>query len=125
MKYRDPGDAPYGKLAYRLRGVSLMRSGREIELDPNWIRSDRSIDRWLSVSLDFDPDLDDVFGVSNDKQQVRGLSDLASVPLKDLKEHLAELTEEHNLEEDWRNIRCLEVAIQIKDRLNAMQKNRE
>lgn len=122
MKYRDPGKALYGKLAYRLRGVSLMRCGREIELDPNWIRSDRTIDRWLSVSLDFDPDLDDVFGVSNDKQQVRGLSDLASVPLTELKERLDELTEEHNLEEDWRNIRCLEVAIQIKERLNEMQK---
>ena len=121
-KYRDPGDALFGKLAFRLRGVSLMRSGREIELDPNWIRSDRTIDRWLSVSLDFDPDLDDVFGVSNDKQQVRGLSDLASLQLKELKERLADLEQEDESEEDWRNIKCLEVAILIKDRLNAMQK---
>ncbi len=51
-----------------------MRSGREIELDPAWLRGDRTVDRWVSVSIDFDPDLDDVFGVSNDKQQVRGLS---------------------------------------------------
>ncbi|MCY4200592.1 MAG: ATP-binding protein [Rhodobacteraceae bacterium] len=120
--YKDPGLAPFGKLANNLRGVSLMRSGREIELDPAWLRGDRTVDRWVSVSIDFDPDLDDVFGVSNDKQQVRGLSDLASIPLKEIKERLTELQEENNPEEDWRNIQCLEVAKQIKERLADMQR---
>lgn len=119
---RDPGQTPFGKLANRLRGVSLMRSGREIELDPAWLRGDRTVDRWVSVSIDFDPDLDDVFGVSNDKQQVRGLSDLASAPIKEINERLKELREEGDLEEDWRNIRCLEVAKQIKERLTDMQR---
>lgn len=120
--YGDPGKAPFGKLADKLRGVSLMRSGREIELDPAWLRGDRTVDRWVSVSIDFDPDLDDVFGVSNDKQQVRGLSDLASTPLNEIKERLNELQEEGDLEEDWTIIRCLEVAKQIKERLQSMQR---
>lgn len=120
--YKDPGQAPFGKLANRLRGVSLMRSGREIELDPAWLRGDRTVDRWVSVSIDFDPDLDDVFGVSNDKQQVRGLSDLASTPLKEINERLEELREEGEWEEDWRIIRCLEVAKEIKELLGDMQR---
>ena len=120
--YKDPGQAPFGKLANRLRGVSLMRSGREIELDPAWLRGDRTVDRWVSVSIDFDPDLDDVFGVSNDKQQVRGLSDLASTPLKEINERLEELQEEGEWEEDWRSIRCLEVAKEIKELLGDMQR---
>ena len=121
-EYKNPGEAPFGKLANRLRGVSLMRSGREIELDPAWLRGDRTVDRWVSVSIDFDPDLDEVFGVSNDKQQVRGLSYLASTPLKEVKERLRELQEEGDLEEDWREMRCLEVAKQIKERLGDMQR---
>ena len=121
-EYKDPGQAPFGKLANRLRGVSLMRSGREIELDPAWLRSDRTVDRWVSVSIDFDPDLDDVFGVSNDKQQVRGLSDLASLTDREIGERLKELKEEDDLAEDWRNIRCLEVAKQIRELLTAMQR---
>jgi len=120
--YKDPGQAPFGKLANRLRGVSLMRSGREIHLDPAWLRADSTVDRWVSVSIDFDPDLDDVFGVSNDKQQVRGLSDLASTSLKGINERLKELEEDSDLEEDWRNISCLKVAKEIKELLRDMQR---
>ncbi len=121
-KYRDPGQAPFGKLANRLRGVSLMRSEREIALDPAWLRGDRTVDRWVSVSIDFDPDLDDVFGVSNDKQQVRGLADLAPIPIKEIKERLDVLRKEGEPAEDWKDIRCLEVAEEIKDLLGHMQK---
>ena len=121
-KYRDPGQADFGKLANQLRGVSLMRSEREIALDPAWLRGDRTVDRWVSVSIDFDPDLDDVFGVSNDKQQVRGLAELASIPIKEIKERLDVLRSEGDPAEDWKDIRCLEVAHAIKDRLRRMQK---
>ena len=78
---RNPGGTSYGTLAERLRGVSIMRGGREITLDTNWLRADLTIDRWVSLSLDFDPSLDAIFGVSNDKQQAKLLSSLAQVKI--------------------------------------------
>ena len=80
---RNPGNAPYGKLAEKLRGVSIMRSGRELALDVNWLRADQTIDRWVALSLDFDPSLDAFFGVSNDKQYASHLSALAQVKTED------------------------------------------
>ncbi len=81
---RNPGKTPYGKLAERLRGVSILRGGREIALDANWLRADLTIDRWVSLSIDFDPSLDFLFGISNDKQRAGHLSALAQVNTKEM-----------------------------------------
>ncbi len=83
-KNRNPGDEPYGKLAERLRGVSILRGGREILLDTNWLRADLTIDRWVALSFDFDPSLDTHFGIGNDKQRISVLSDLAQVNIRDI-----------------------------------------
>ena len=50
---RNPGDTAYGRLAKKLQGVSILRSEREIDLDPGWLRISQTVDRWVSVSLDF------------------------------------------------------------------------
>ena len=76
--YPNPGAAPYGKLAAKLGGVSILRHGREIMLDQKWLRQDATMDRWIAVSVDFDPSLDEFFGVSNNKQSAPRLSRLAA-----------------------------------------------
>ena len=118
VMYDDPGDAPYGQLAAKLQGVSILRSDREIDLDQSWLRLAKSVDRWVSVSLDFDPDLDEVFGVSNDKQKAYRLAGLASLTLPEIK---ARIEEEEN-GDDPNLLACLTVAENIKKRLNEMQK---
>ena len=117
-KWDDPGDAPYGQLAGRLQGVSILRSEREIDLDPSWLRLSQTVDRWVSVSLDFDPDLDDVFGVSNNKQKAYRLAEIASLSLRDIRKRIKE--EEDG--DDPNLVECLKVAEKIKTRLNQMQK---
>lgn len=117
----DPGDTTYGKLAKRLQGVSILRSRREIDLDANWLRISQTVDRWVSVSLDFDPDLDDIFGVSNDKQRAHRLAETAALSLGDIKDRIKALKEEPDRDDD-RMLVCLQVAFQIKTRLNQMQK---
>lgn len=116
-KWDDPGDAPYGRLAGRLQGVSILRSEREIDLDPSWLRP-QTVDRWVSVSLDFDPDLDDVFGVSNNKQQAYRLAGIASSSLRDIRKRIKD--EEDGGDQNL--LECLKVAEKIKTRLNQMQK---
>ena len=119
-RYDDPGDAPYGHLAKRLQGVSILRSQREIDLDPSWLRLSRTVDRWVSVSLDFDPDLDATFGITNDKQKAHRLADAASLPLADINERIRVLKEE--VGQDESTLQCLLVAQKIKTKLNAMQR---
>ena len=65
---RDAGHAPWGKHADQNMGVSLMRAHREIQLDNSWVSGDDPRERWWTVEVDFPTALDEVFGVTNNKQ---------------------------------------------------------
>ncbi len=65
---KDAGRTPWGKHADQNMGVSLMRAHREIQLDDSWISGNDPRERWWTVEVDFPTALDDVFGVTNNKQ---------------------------------------------------------
>ncbi|MCY3816198.1 MAG: ATP-binding protein [Gammaproteobacteria bacterium] len=65
---RDAGRAPWGKHADQNMGVSLVRAHREIQLDDSWVSGDDPRERWWTVEVDFPTPLDEVFGVTNNKQ---------------------------------------------------------
>ena len=67
-KGRDAGHTPWGKHANQNIGVSLVRAHREIQLDDSWISGDDPRERWWTVELEFPTALDEVFGVTNNKQ---------------------------------------------------------
>lgn len=62
------GSSGLGRDAARNQGVSLVRAGRELEMNHTFdIRYDPR-ERWWGVEVSFGPELDDVFGVTNNKQ---------------------------------------------------------
>ena len=65
---RDAGHAPWGKHADHNMGVSLVRAHREIEIDRSWVNGNDPTERWWTVEVDFPTALDEVFGVTNNKQ---------------------------------------------------------
>ena len=65
---RDAGHTPWGKHADHNMGVSMIRAHREIEIDPSWASGDDPRERWWTVEVDFPTALDEVFGVTNNKQ---------------------------------------------------------
>ena len=65
---KDAGGTPWGKHAAQNMGVSLMRAHREVTLDDSWVSGDDPRERWWTVEVDFPTDLDEVFGVTNNKQ---------------------------------------------------------
>ncbi len=69
------GSQDHGKHAGRNVGVSVMRAGRELELDRSWIISYDPRERWWGVEVEFPPSLDEVFGVTNNKQTARYFSE--------------------------------------------------
>ena len=68
MKAWDSGSTPWGKHANQNLGVSLMRAHREVQLDESWVSGDDPRERWWAVEVDFPTALDEVFGVTNNKQ---------------------------------------------------------
>ena len=65
---KDAGRAPWGKHADQNMGVSLVRAHREIQIDDSWVSGDDPRERWWTVEVDFPTALDEVFGVTNNKQ---------------------------------------------------------
>ncbi|UYB40877.1 ATP-binding protein [Streptomyces sp. Je 1-4] len=72
-----PGATPWGKHAARNLGVSLIRADRELDLDKGWVSVYDPVERWWGIEIEFDPQLDEVFGVTNNKQSATAFSELA------------------------------------------------
>lgn len=70
---RDAGGDPIGKYCARNVGVSVVRAGRELEMNQTWVRVGDTRERWWGVEIEFQPELDDIFGVTNDKQAATNL----------------------------------------------------
>lgn len=71
------GSRPHGRHAARNLGVSVVRAGRELELDPGWTTTYDPRERWWGVEVRFEPGLDELFGVTNNKQSARNFAEAA------------------------------------------------
>lgn len=84
----NSGSTAYGRHAAKNVGVSVVRAGRELELDPTWTTSYDPRERWWGVEVCFDPGLDELFGVANNKQSARNFAEAAKIDASALiKEH--------------------------------------
>jgi len=83
---QDRGKMPYGKHASHNVGVSVMRAGRELMLDQGWCIGYDPRERWWGAEVEFPPALDEVFGVTNNKQAATHFSELASLQWEQLAE---------------------------------------
>ena len=70
--YANPGNSPWGKHALKNTGVSIVRARRELEVSLAWVNNYEPTERWWSVEVEFDPILDEAFGVVNNKQHAHG-----------------------------------------------------
>ena len=68
----DPGSKPIGRYAKKLEGISVVRAGREIDFGTFdfYDKTNSPQHRWWGCEICFEPVLDELFGVSNNKQQV-------------------------------------------------------
>jgi hypothetical protein len=74
----NAGSTLYGKHAARNVGVSLMRAERELDLDESLVNGYDPRERWWGVEVEFPPSLDELFGVTNNKQSARNFSEVAA-----------------------------------------------
>ena len=85
------GNSPQGKHYGDNTGISFVRAGREIDFDTfGFIDRSEPRHRWWGIEVRFEPVLDELFGVTNNKQHIRAIQKLDQ-------EHIDALMEdEHN-----------------------------
>ncbi len=101
----DRGAKPYGKHAAKNIGVSILRAGRELDLDNGWAIGYDARERWWGVEVEFPSALDEVFGVPNNKQAATVFSQMAHFDwrtLADQDERYTEVKERLRAEGDPR-----------------------
>lgn len=76
------GDKPYGKHAAQNVGVSIVRANRELQLDDSWTIHYDTTERWWGAEVEFPPSLDEIFGVTNNKQRATKFCELAKFEYK-------------------------------------------
>ena len=77
----SPGSLPHGKHAAKNVGVSVVRAGRELDLDQGLVSPSEPVERWWGVEVAFPPSLDDVFGVTNNKQSASNFADVTHMDI--------------------------------------------
>ena len=93
---RDPGRTDYGRHAKSNMGVSIVRASRELDLDLTLVDKSDTRERWWGVEIQFPPALDEVFGVTNNKQSARNFTSIAA-HIDDLLD--SETETEHEIEQ--------------------------
>jgi hypothetical protein len=74
---KNAGDTPFGKHCAKNQGISVVRADREIELSHAFDIHYDPVERWWGIEIAFDPALDEVFGVTNNKQAATAFRQLS------------------------------------------------
>lgn len=71
-KSKNPGNYHIGKHAKTLEGISIVRAKREIDFGQFdfYENTNEPVHRWWGCEISFEPELDEAFGVANNKQHV-------------------------------------------------------
>jgi len=118
---REGGGKAIGQHAQRNQGISVVRSRRELELNHSFTNSYDTRERWWGIEVQFEPGLDDVFGVSNNKQSATGFTHL-SVEEDAFEEGLSAKEYQERLEEDRDpRLAMYRISREIEKLLNSMR----
>ena len=116
------GRLPHGKHAAKNVGVSIVRADRELEMDQSWVHVSEARERWWGVEVAFPPALDEVFGVTNDKQTARYFSQTLDIEaLLDEGQTITQLKEELREVDDPRGP-LIEIADNIRRNLSQIRR---
>ncbi|WP_416143626.1 ATP-binding protein [Planococcus koreensis] len=130
-KENNAGSQPHGKHAQSNEGISIVRAGRELDIDKTLLISHDTTERWWGVEVEFPPSLDEIMGVSNNKQTARNftmalqatrdIEDVLSKSKKTYSAHIAELEEEGDPSAPLLDI-CMKINNQLRIMREAIKK---
>jgi hypothetical protein len=118
------GSNKHGIHARENVGVSVIRAGRELELDTSWTNRYDSRERWWGVEIDFPPALDDVFGVTNNKQFANNFKELGSLDIENLIRERGQTISEFKqelIDDNDPKVHLIEIAVDIKNQIKILR----
>jgi hypothetical protein len=120
----DAGHLDYGKHAKSNQGVSILRAGRELDLETKFLPDKDARNRWWGASVEFPPVFDAVFGVTNNKQRAERLSELSRKEWSDFSEggETDQQVRERLEEEDPALFIALDVVSHLRNHIDLMFK---
>ncbi len=102
------GARDHGKHAAKNVGISIVRAGRELDMDEGQVTQHDPVERWWGMEIQFPPALDEVFGVTNNKQAAVILREILNH--KDVSsratESMSEIEEFAQLRPLWEKVRA-------------------
>lgn len=123
-KGTNMGGKPHGKHAGKNIGISVIRADRELYLDTGWTVGYDPRERWWGVEIDFPPSLDEVFGVSNNKQFANNFREVGELDinalLKERDQSIQEYKEELSLEGDPK-VHLIDIAIDLTNQTRTLR----
>ena len=120
---QNPGSLPHGQHAAKNVGISVVRAGRELELDQTLVNANPT-ERWWGIEVEFPPALDDLFGVTNNKQFARNFAELLNLDIEFLLKEgitISQLKEEFREDGDPRGP-LLDIAQKIRSQLGIIRR---
>lgn len=119
----NAGSLPHGKHAAKNVGVSIVRADRELDLDQGLVIQYDPRERWWGVEVAFPPALDDIFGVTNNKQFARNFADVALMDIDALMRDEVTYTQvkDDMLQEEDPRVSLLDVIQAIKSNLKSLR----
>ena len=115
------GNSALGKHYGQNAGISFVRAGREIDFGPfGFINPSEPRNRWWGVEVRFKPELDELFGVTNNKQQIRGFRHLNKQLDADLIESLDESSKDEDNSGHFKAKLFLELNHNLEDKISSM-----
>jgi len=110
------GNLPHGQFAQKNVGISLLREGREVELTTALSNPSEPRERWFGVEVDIPHELDELLGMTNNKQAYTRLNTLLLEGIEGYKydDETTNQCLKRVVKEDRNNGNCLIIAEAIK-----------
>ena len=108
------GNSPVGKHYKANIGISFVRACREIDFGAfGFFNTAETRERWWGCEIRFMPVLDELFGVTNNKQHVRGISQINTKDIEDI------YGPEYNVQDDKK----LLLRLKLSEKFHKQHKN--
>ena len=116
------GSTDYGDHARKNIGVSIVRANRELTLSTSFAIDKDPRHRWWGIQVEFGPELDEILGVTNNKQDAENLSSVARRSWDDYQEGNETQVQARKRvrDENYSQFVCIEIAHEVNKQISSI-----
>jgi hypothetical protein len=118
----NAGSTDYGTHVRKNIGVSIVRANRELTLSTSFAIDKEKRHRWWGIQVEFSPELDEILGVTNNKQDAENLSSVARRSWDDYQEgNETQIQARKRVrDENYSQFVCIEIAHEVNKQISSI-----